>query len=54
MDISKIHEVLERVEDDCKETIEIATRLKKGVLFHSVSDEEKIRMCDKIVEIMNR
>lgn len=48
------YEVLIEVEDDCKEAIQIARDLKKGLLFNSLSDEAKREKLDKIIEILER
>lgn len=52
--MEKAYEALIKMEDDCREAIQIAKDLKRGVLLHSLSDEQKRKMCNEIIEILER
>lgn len=54
MRMGKAYEALGKVEDDCKEVIQIARDLKRGILLNTLSDERKREMLNKIIEIMER
>lgn len=51
---NKAYDTLIKVEEDCKEAIQIAMKLKKGILNQSISDDQKRIMCDEIIKALER
>ncbi len=48
------YETLIKIEDDCKEAIDIARQMKKGILHNSISKEKQREMLDKIIEVLEK
>jgi len=48
------YETLIKVEEDCKEAIDIARQLKKGILLNNISKEKQNEMVDKIIEVLEK
>ena len=52
--MDEAYEALIQMENDMKEVIKIANRLKRGLLYKNISDAELMKMCGKIIEVIER
>lgn len=52
--MQKLYKEIANIEDECNKIVEIAMRLKKGMLYKSISAEEQRKMCDAIVEVVKQ
>ena len=53
-EIQKAYKTLDKVEKDCNEAIELAMKLKLGILKKSISEQHQREICDQIIEILKR